>query len=104
LLTKFGILWHNKTHKLIKSYLEDIFQRAEIISNALRNTNCDWGKIAHGVPLLFLICINDLPRILRNISIPVLFGHDTSIIVNSSNIIYVQTNITEEFKQINGSF
>jgi hypothetical protein len=51
-----------------------------------------------------LICINGLPGILRNISIPVLFVQDTSIIINSTIIIYVQTNIKEEFKHLNEWF
>ena len=84
-----------RTHKLIKSYLEDRFQRAEIISDALHNTNSDWGKISCGIPLLCLIYINILPKILRNISIPILFSHDTNIIITNSNPVFFspQTNI-----------
>jgi len=78
-----------RTHKLIKSYLEDRLQSDDIVSNVLHNTaSSDWGKISHGVPqgyilgpLLFFIYINDLSKILSNISIPVLFTDDMSIIV-----------------------
>ena len=45
--------------------------------------------------------INDLPRILGNISIPVLFSDD----ITNSNPINFQTNIKEVFDHLNnGSF
>jgi hypothetical protein len=59
LLSKIGILWHNRTRKIIKSYLEDRFQKAEIISNALHNTSSEWGKITHGVCCGYFCSIMD---------------------------------------------
>jgi hypothetical protein len=52
----------------------------------------DYGKLKHGVPqrsilgpLLFIICINDLPLRRKSISEPLLFADDTSVIISSRN-------------------
>jgi hypothetical protein len=36
-------------------------------------------------PLLFLICINNLPKTVNDKTVPILFTDDTSIIVKSCN-------------------
>jgi hypothetical protein len=47
-------------------------------------------------PMLFLFYINDLPKAVNNHSKPVLFVHDTSVIVSNSNKIqYVQFRSTD---------
>jgi hypothetical protein len=51
-------------------------------------------------PLLFLICVNDLPRILGNISIPVLFVDD----ITNSNLLISKLIIKKcSIVKINGS-
>ena len=93
---------------LIKSYLEDRYQKVSIYSNIQSdNISSDWEKITHGVPqgpLLFLIYINDLPEVLIQNVLPILFADDTSIIFTGSDIIDFQLNMKVVFEQLNKWF
>jgi hypothetical protein len=75
---------------LYKSYLNDRLSINQIVliynKNHSYSTLSNWAKIKHCVPqgsilgsLLFLLYINNLPKIINNKSLPILFADDTSI-------------------------
>jgi hypothetical protein len=65
----------------------------------------DWKKIT-GVPqgsildpLLFLVCINDLSKVLIQKALLILFADDTSVIVTGSNILDFQLHMKVVYEQ-----
>ena len=111
LLTKrkfYGIT--GKTHKLIKSYLEDRYQRV-VLNNNSPGSCSNWGGITHGVPqgsilgpLLFLLYINDLPQITNENSKIILFADDTSLIIANPNFTNFENEVNKIFQDINRWF
>jgi len=94
-------------YMLIKSYLEDCYQRVKF-----NNKLSSWVRINIGVPqgsvlgpLLFLIHVNDLPSSIPytlasgNSSIT-LFADDTSVITNDPNLIKLEQNLNKNFRII----
>jgi hypothetical protein len=70
-----------------------------------------WGKIRHRVPqssilgpLLFLIYINDLPKIINDKTVPILFADDTSLLVKSSKYDELCVKTNNVFRSINEWF
>ena len=91
-----------------ESYFSSRYQRVSITNNVLNwNYFPTWEEIKHGIPqgsilgpLLFLFCINDLPKAINDKSIPVLFADDTSILITSPKKNF-QHEITAAFNFIN---
>ena len=103
----YGI--RDKDLKLYQSYLGNRYCRTAIYNDS-ENSNkvSDWTKVRHGVPqgstlgpLLFLLYINDLPKIINKTSAPTIFADDTSILFAHSNLIDLNKNICIVFTTLN---
>jgi hypothetical protein len=109
-LEYYGI--KGKAKKLIESYLRERYQRVQITTLGLCNkTLSNWTKINQGVPqgsilgpLLFLIYINDLPKVVEPTAIPIMFADDTSIIMENDNSMQLQNEINMMMNRINEWF
>ena len=85
----------NKDLTLYQSHLDNRYCRTAIYNDS-ENSNkvSDWAKVRHGIsqgsvlgPLLFLLYVNDLPKIINKTSAPIIFADDTSILFTHSNLI-----------------
>jgi len=84
-----------KAKNLIKSYLNDRYQRVRIKNTYLNDHFSEWEKVKQGVPqgsvlgpLFFLLYINYLPGIINDMHItkPTIFADDTNIIITHPKI------------------
>jgi hypothetical protein len=80
-----------KANSLIKSYLQDRYQRVLVDQNP-KSYYSEWESVTDQVPqgsilgpLLFLFYINDIPNLISNISNPILYADDTSLIISNSD-------------------
>ena len=87
-------------NQLMRSYLENRFQRVIIKDNMHFESTSTWVKMEHGEPQgsvlgprLFLVYINELAQILRDIVRPILFADDTSIIISNRDKQEFKSNL-----------
>jgi len=94
---------------LYQSYVGNRYYRTAIYNDSKNgNKVSNWAKVRHGVPqgsilgtLLFLLYINDLPKIMNKTSAPIAFAYDTSILFVHSNIIDINKNNCIVFTTLN---
>jgi len=106
----YGI--RGKFKEIIKSYLNNRYQRVSITSNnSCLSSSSKWRKVRCSIPqrsilgpLLFLLYINDLARVFGNNHKPVLFADDTSLNVSHLNHTDFSNDITSAFNQLNKWF
>jgi len=74
--------------QLMRSYLNDRYQRIVIKDNKTSRQTSEWELVKHGVPpgsilcpLLFLVYINDLSRTINSVAELILFADDMSILI-----------------------
>jgi len=90
-------------------YLANRYQKV-VLHNNNNNTNnkcSNWDLIKHGVlqgsvlgPVLFLLYINNLPKIIPKHNSIVLFADDTSILITDSSNIDFNININQSLASI----
>ena len=113
LLSKYEFYgFRSKSNALVRSYLNDRYQRVLMNKSFSNNTTfSEWGKIKHSIPqssacgpLFFLIYINDLPNIIADPSKLVLFADYTSIIIANPSPSKFKEDINNIIDNINDLF
>ena len=100
-------------NKLMRSYLENRYQKISMKNNKLKKLTSKWEHVKHGVPqglvlgpLLFLIYIyiyiyiNDLSLTVSKLGNSILFADDMSIIISNTNPEEFKNNINSVMTEI----
>ena len=102
----YGI--NGKDLALYHSYLDNRHCRRATYNDS-KNSNkvSSWAKVSHGAPqgsvlgpLLFLLSVNDLPKIINKTSAPIIFVDDTSILFAYSNLLNFNKNFHIIYSQL----
>ena len=87
------------SNNLIKSYLQNRYQRVQTKKDSI-NYCSNWELITDGVPqgsilgpLFFLLYTNDLPKAISDLSTPILFADNTSLIISKPNSSQLEKDI-----------
>ena len=87
------------SNNLIKSYLQNRYQRVQTKKDSI-NYCSNWELITDGVPqgsilgpLFFLLYTNDLPNAISDLSTPILFADNTSLIISKPNSSQLEKDI-----------
>jgi hypothetical protein len=101
---------NGRNFDLYQCYRDNRYLRT-LIHNVSDNKVSGWTKIKYGVPqgsvrgsLLFLIYINDLPKLMSKTSLPLLFVDDTSILFTQPNLTDLNNNMNSIFYTLNDWF
>jgi hypothetical protein len=88
-----------KANNLIKSYLQGRCQRT-LVDYDSKKYYSKWEIVTDGVPqesllgsLLFLLYVNDILHVISDISNPILYADDTSLIITNSDNQMFEKNI-----------
>ncbi|PNF19496.1 hypothetical protein B7P43_G02324, partial [Cryptotermes secundus] len=107
-LNHYGI--KGRAYDVIRSYLSDRYQRVIVVSDSIKFYS-KWEPVTVGVPqgsilgpLLFLLYINDLPNAISDVSYPVLFADDTSLIINNPDTPRFEKDINIVLEKLNKWF
>jgi len=99
-----------KANNLIKTYLQDRYQRVLVDFDSKKYFS-EWESVTDGVtqgsifgPLLFLLYVNDVQNVISDISNPVLYADDTSMIITNSDSQMFQKDINTAILQLNRWF
>jgi hypothetical protein len=96
--------------KLVRYYLQNRHQRVLVNSDSNKHYS-KWEPVTVGVPqgsilcpLLFLLYVNDMPNVISDISKPVLYADDTSLIITNSDTQLFEKDINSTIQRLNTWF